>query len=128
MRSYKEFKCNFRHEDYLGINNHSHRVALCKLRISAHTLAIERGRYTRPITPLEERTCKHCHANKIEDEEHFLLECPKYDKSRESLLQKVSVMCNHFDELCQRDKFIYLLSGGMEVAKLVAAFAYENMP
>ena len=56
------------------------RSILTHFRISAHKLEIETGRYviTNPKTPLENRLCKQCNLSEIEDEEHFLINCPKY--------------------------------------------------
>ena len=48
-----------------------------KLDQSAHSLAIETGRYNKPFTPAEERYCKYCH-NQVENEKHFPLYCPLY--------------------------------------------------
>ena len=75
MRTYIQFKSVFLYEDYLNIKNEKHCKALTHLRISAHTLAIERGRYIRPIIPPEQRLCTYCPNDKIEDEYHFLIEC-----------------------------------------------------
>ena len=52
-----------------------------KLRISAHSLHIETGRYSRPCVPTEKRTCHTCRLF-IENEIHFVLYCPKYDQYR----------------------------------------------
>ena len=38
----------------------SKRRSFTKLRVSSHRLAIETGRYTRPITPRSQRFCNHC--------------------------------------------------------------------
>ncbi len=128
MRSYKLYKHTFGREDYLCIKNEKHRTALTKFRISAHTLAIERGRYTRPPTPVENRICKQCTDKKVEDEHHFLLECTKYQTQRDILFQIVSTKCKLFETLSTENKFIYLLSAGIGVAKHVAEFIHENLP
>ena len=39
------------------------------MRISDHALEIERGRYNK--INREQRICRQCHLNVIEDEEHF---------------------------------------------------------
>ena len=44
--------------------------------LSYHNLAIERGRYEN--TPRDERICKNCNLNMVENEYHFLLVCPMY--------------------------------------------------
>jgi hypothetical protein len=36
-------------------------------------LAIETGRFTSQITPIENRICKFCNQNQIEDEKHFFV-------------------------------------------------------
>ena len=38
---------------------------------------------------LEERMCKMCSQKRVEDERHFLLDCPAYNKVRKSLLKHV---------------------------------------
>ena len=48
---------------------------------------IETGRHKQ--LKIEERICKSCHLQKIEDEIHFLLECPAYDNIREEYLKKL---------------------------------------
>ena len=67
MRTYKLFKHNFILEEYLSLQNVKHRSAMTKLRISAHRLAIELGRYQRPPIPLAERVCKHCPGDHVEE-------------------------------------------------------------
>ena len=46
-----------------------------KLLISDHSLMIEIGRRTRPITPVSERKCTLYSLNAIEDKVHFLIAC-----------------------------------------------------
>ena len=58
-----------------------HRYFLTKIRISAHSLNIETGRYNG--TPHEQRLCKFCPSS-VEDEKHFILHCPKYQNIRNS--------------------------------------------
>jgi hypothetical protein len=45
---------------------------------SVHQLSIETGRYCNPGIAKERRFCYHC----IEEDEHFLLECPLYKHIR----------------------------------------------
>ena len=69
---YRFFKNNFslQTETYLNcINNCKFRNALCKFRLSAHSLEIETGRYN--ATPLEQRICKFCTSPHVENEYHF---------------------------------------------------------
>ena len=55
--------------------------------MSSHRLAIESGRWTKPTrTPLGERLCYLC--NTLEDECHFVLECPAYNEFRCKYIHK----------------------------------------
>ena len=54
----------------------THRIAFARLVISSHRLKVETGRWTRPVTPVEERLCDQC--QKLDDEYHFLLEWNKF--------------------------------------------------
>jgi hypothetical protein len=64
---------HFIREKYTFLNDFKVRQAFCKIRISAHSLMIEIGRYKNLET--EERVCKLCITLKFEDEYHFLIDC-----------------------------------------------------
>ena len=128
MRTYVQFKSKFGLEDYLAINNEKHRKAMTRFRISAHTLAIERGRYTTPPTPHTDRICKHCSDNKVEDEFHFLMACTNYNPQRKELLDRLDNLCLNFQSLNIKQQFIYMLSAGVDVANHVSLFIFENIP
>ena len=89
MRTYRLFKTidNYKCDDYLHkVTNTRHRlIALTKLRLSNHKLAIETGRYSRPFKKPAERTCSICEIE-MEDEYHFLNICPACQEKRCSLL------------------------------------------
>ncbi len=76
LRTYKLFKRSLTFEKYLcTISNITDRTNRTKLRLSAHNLRIERGRYEREnnrMLPENKRICKFCTGNKIEDEYHFV--------------------------------------------------------
>ena len=77
LQAYSNFKYDTEYEPYLKyIHNKKHKFALSRLRLSAHSLAVETGRYDR--TPREDRLCAHCNMNQHENEYHFLLVCPLY--------------------------------------------------
>jgi hypothetical protein len=70
------------------------RSLLTKLRLSAHSLAIETGRYCKPTIPANEWFCKAC-KDKVEDEHHLLIGCPIYNSVRD----KFFTLCNrNFNE------------------------------
>ena len=81
MFLYKKLKLNLEREFYLSYNNSDIRRGFTKIRIRNHNLEIEKGRYCK--IPRILRLCKTC--NKIEDEEHFILECTINSKLRTDL-------------------------------------------
>jgi hypothetical protein len=66
------------------------------------------GRYTSPKKPLENRLCNQCNLSEIEDEEQFLINCPKYRLHRKELFRKLNN--SNFNELSNMNKFVWLLS------------------
>ncbi|CAB4021132.1 Hypothetical predicted protein [Paramuricea clavata] len=78
---YYTFKKNYKMEEYLNtIKDPSQRRMFAKFRISNHKLLIEYGRYRN--IPREERYCKLCGTQKVEDEFHFAFECQNYENIR----------------------------------------------
>ena len=83
LRSYRLFKHEHNLDYYLlYVRDFGLRKVLSKFRLSSHCLAIERGRHVRPKIPPDNRLCTFCDLHKIEDEIHFLTECPLYQEER----------------------------------------------
>jgi hypothetical protein len=82
--------------------------AICKIRISAHPLMIEIGRYKNLET--EEWLWKLCITQKIEDKYHFLIDCPIYNNRRKICYQKISELCSNFNNMSDKSKFYYLFT------------------
>ena len=65
---------------------------MTRLRISAHDLEIETGRYLNKLR--DERTCKWCQNFKnvdiTESEEHFLYDCDSYLENRRGLIENLT--------------------------------------
>ena len=60
---------------------------MSKLRLSDHSLQIERGRYHRPSLKPEDITCMFCPQKKTpKNEFHFLTECAAYSDKRQNLV------------------------------------------
>ena len=93
----KQTKQNHNFESYLHINNFQNRNAIAKLRTSSHKLEIETGRWNK--IPRDQRICKKCILNKIEDENHFLFECQMYSNERsefyDTIKSKIKVDLSH---------------------------------
>ena len=62
-------KTQFKTEDYVKINmSRDQRKGLAKFTCCNLPLEIEKGRNTRPKTPINERICKYCGSQELEDE------------------------------------------------------------
>ena len=85
----------------------SHRRILAKFRSGSLPLQIEIGRYAKPKVPLDNRICKLCKDNVVEDELYFLLCCDFYSDLRRPLMQ----LCNvNFPNMLIKDKFVFIVS------------------
>ena len=92
---YSKIVKSFEQQEYLNFNIPKElRNKLTKLRISAHSLAIETGRYSKPKTPSYEKFGKFC-KEQVENESHFLLQCPQYMHITET---KAWYICNEKNE------------------------------
>lgn len=119
LSTYKSVKTQFQYEKYLScVQIEKHRVALTRLRCSAHNLMIEEGRYRSIDRDL--RLCQFCNMNSVETEYHFLLVCPAYREIRysclpayycrwPSLTKFLQLMTNSRNSLLQKlAKYVYL--------------------
>ena len=75
-------------EPYVTMLPFEARRDFAKLRTSSHALEIEVGRYK--DNPREERICKLCNLNCVENEAHFLTSCPYYKDERKILFNRFS--------------------------------------
>ena len=126
LRTYCKFKCDFALEPYLShVENVEERAALTKLRLSSHPLNIEalRGRVQNP----DERLCEMCHFKSIEDEFHFIGECPKYQLLRNKFLVPITGQFQNVNALSRDSTAIWLLSNEDKTAcKSMAKYIYEG--
>ena len=71
LRFYKHFKITMCKENYIIYNlQRNERSILAQLRMGILPLTIETGRFINQ--PLEQRLCKICDSNEVEDEWHFI--------------------------------------------------------
>ena len=80
---------------------------LIKFRVSAHNLEIKKGRYIGVKT--EDRICKLCNTE-VEDETHFLLQCPVLENKRTQIINNIKNMNTNFNNLPNKSKLIWLMS------------------
>ena len=117
-------------EKYLTeVSNMKHRRAMSKLRLSSHSLEIEKGRYNK--TDPEERFCPYCQARGrkvVENEAHFLVSCPMSKELRDTFLPPEIIHNNLLEEeeklvqtltctdMTNTAKFIYLAFEHREIS------------
>ncbi len=72
------------YKEYLSrVDNAQLRRSLARFRCANHKLQIELGRQIKPMkVPVQQRYCKLCNLDAVEDEDHFLLVCPTYQNVR----------------------------------------------
>ena len=118
---YSVFKPYIYTEYYLAcVTIKRFRVSLARFRCSSHDLWIEKGRFYN--IKREDRLCKSCNINVLENEYHFLLVCPLYNKLRRQYLKK------YYYVHPSLDKFVNLMKCNNEnVIKNLAIYIYQAM-
>ena len=92
-------------------------------RISAHTLRIETGRYTRPVTSIFDRKCCYCDKNVIDDEKHFILLCDIFKLKRQCFVSRLKALFPQFDAMSTDEKLRFILCPPtVDLAKCVSKF------
>ena len=110
LRTYKLFKGELRLESYLNCNLPKNLYrSIARFRLSSHNLYIELGRHKRPYVIAEERICKRCDINDIEDEFHCMVICTKWDAIRVDLFQVCYVHIENFTVLHPKEQFLKIM-------------------
>ena len=127
LRTYSKFKNDFTQENYLIQFPLHMRRNFTKLRISAHNLAIETGRYTN-VSSLknsdrDKRLCFHCKEN-TESEYHLIFECKLYINARDLLIENLNSFIlmpldGTYDSFYM---FMSYLDGDLEVGRLLCNY------
>jgi hypothetical protein len=87
LRTFAKLKTTSGMEHYATSLPRRDRRIIAELRSGVAHLEIETGRFDK--VALEERLCYFCR-NTVEDEQHFLVECPKYAEERKELYQYIT--------------------------------------
>ena len=108
LRFYCQLKSCFSQEPYIkNVTNRSQRSWLSRVRTSAHSLGIERGRYSG--VPLADRICVYCAPThegvgddgdgpsdgvqaEVDSEIHFLMRCPRFKYKRTCFLKRLECL------------------------------------
>ena len=127
LRTYRKFKTRYELEPYLYlVKNPKYRIAISKLRSSSHMLEIERGRHTRPVTPLENRLCPTCKV--VECEIQFLLVLSQLRTFQRGAIKKNDSVDLYFKQLLPINRFLYLTSTSNEqILKWFGKFIYLSL-
>lgn len=106
LRTYITFKSEYNTEPYVLMNvTKRERSVTAQFRCGTLPLRIETGRFKRPKEEIEDRLCKLCTLNCVEDETHFLFYCSLYSDLREKLINSVTVKHNQFCTWTTHEKF-----------------------
>ena len=119
LRTYIWFKDIFEPETYIiKCMSRRRRSLMSQFRTGILPLEIETGRYV-PIfdknfflnrkRTANERICRLCSLNVIENEYHFLCVCPVYNSRRTILFQGIELKHVLFHTLSLSDKFIFVM-------------------
>jgi hypothetical protein len=124
LRFYKTLKGSFQIEPYVvNIKNRNQRHWLSRYRTSAHTLRIELGRYSNPVTPLFDRKCLYCLSGACDDEQHFILFCDTFKLKRQCFFGRLLVLYPNFLSLTDEERLrLILCPPTTEMAKCVSKY------
>ena len=110
LRTYRLYNTSVQTEHYISCQlPQTTRCTMALFRSGALPLAVETVRYSRPQI-LNERLCKFCNTNSVENEIHFLMLCPLYSDIRYELFQKALEIINNFNIMNVENKFIELMN------------------
>ena len=109
LRYYNLYKTEKAKADYVNFNISKYQRSLyAQFRCGILPLEIEVGRYRN--LDLSDRLCKLCDKNLVEDEIHFLIDCPVYSVERKILFAEKHMQNSTFSRLESLDKFVYFMS------------------
>ena len=108
LRNYVKFNQDIEPSGYLKISlSRFQRSLMAKLRSGILPLALETGRYYR--IPIENRFCKLCQNENIEDEIHFLCCCKHFYHERLLFFTKLAETGKNIFEMSDNEKFVYIM-------------------
>ena len=97
LEFYNIFKDSYTLSIYLDVTRKNpNRKTLVKLRISNHKRNIETGRYDN-ISRCN-KICPVCDLS-VEDEIHFLFDCPKYSSIRDDFFNKIDIRIPNYKHI-----------------------------
>ena len=127
MAFYTKIKKNFHFETYLDKIPRMERKSITKLRLSCHSLPIEKMRYQK--IQRVERKCTICKENEIGDEWHYLTRCKQEDlnTTRKEFIQLVKNIQPQLENFSTEDLMIYAISMNDTLIQVPAATFAKNL-
>ena len=116
LRTFAKLKTTSGMEHYATALPRRDRRIIAKLRSGAAHLEIETGRFDK--IPPEARLCYHCR-DKVEDEQHFLVECPKYAQERQELYQYLTDQGTPIGQMDNLNQLRFLLTRCGEFKRVI---------
>ena len=101
------------------------RVLLTKLRISNHSLEVERGRYAKPVIPRDLRFCNCC-MNEIGDECHFVMFCTCNAELRKQLFTSLNITITSSNNQSVFKELHVLKCNSYHATRMFAKFVYAS--
>ena len=80
---------------------------LSQFRLGILPIRVETGRFRN--LELKDCICEHCNTQQIEDEIHFLCQCPLYYHIRKMLFDRAEAQCPAFCQMNIQNKFSFLV-------------------
>ena len=119
LRTYSLFKEQFKADDYVYLRCRKFRSMMSQLRLGILPLEIETGRWK--SIEVENRLCKLCSLNRVEDEYHFLFDCEVYSDDRVNFFIEISISYHEFMALSVKDRWKYIMSepNAVKTAKFI---------
>ena len=108
LRTYVLFKDKVAPEMYCSkIIDRQRRAIFAQFRCGILPIKIETGRFRK--MKVEERLCEMCNLGKVEDEAHFLCECPRYKELRVPLIRTANDRLANFNVLSYNEQLSFLV-------------------
>ena len=127
LKEYKKLKVNVGIEKYLlEIKNFKYRQAVTRLRVSAHRLPVEIGRYKK--IAYCDRKCKLCDQGEVGNEQHYLMSCGNtvFTFLRQNFINLVYKINQSFKYFDTQSLFHYILSmKDRNILKLSSKYCYD---
>ena len=115
-RYFKTTKAEYKCENYVSMNlSRSIRSYIAQIRCGVLPLHIETGRYRN--LKVEERLCKVCDLKTVENELHFVFDCPTYSQLRLVYYNWIIKIYPDFLSLSQTEKLKVMLTDKRVIQK-----------